>query len=210
MGNKLIYLRSLFILFGSLLTVFACGQKLSQEEQEYINRIMNTRAQKDSIMMNDPNSPFNFKGKVEFHPLNYFDVDPNFVLTSKLIEYDNKDTVTVFGTKGEERTAVRYGFLNLELNGVEFQLNIYESIYRDSLKYYSIWFTDKTTNKDSYGVGRYINFELNQNPDHIYTVDFNEAYNPYCAYTSSYSCAIPTKDDHIDVEINAGEKKFHD
>ena len=92
----------------------------------------------------------------------------------------------------------------------KFDLNVYETIYQDTLKYYSIWFTDKTTNNETYGVGRYINIDRDENPDHIYKIDFNMAYNPYCAYTSSYSCAIPTKEDHIAVAIKAGEKKFHD
>jgi len=118
--------------------------------------------------------------------------------------------VVIFGTKGEERSSVRYGYLKLNYKGTKFNLNVYETIYQDSLKYYSIWFTDKTTNDETYGVGRYINFELNDDPEHIYSVDFNTAFNPYCAYSSTYSCAIPTKEDHIAVAIKAGEKKFHD
>jgi uncharacterized protein (DUF1684 family) len=98
---------------------------------------------------------------------------------------------------------------------IEFRDSTYSPFNRKSkvefhaLKYYSIWFTDKTTNEESYGVGRYVDFELNMNSDFIYTVDFNYAYNPYCAYSSEYSCAIPTKEDYLDIAIEAGEKKFH-
>ncbi|MGE5401501.1 MAG: DUF1684 domain-containing protein, partial [Ignavibacteriales bacterium] len=66
-----------------------------------------------------------------------------------------------------------------------------------------------TTNDETYGVGRYLDFEKNENPDYVYTIDFNLAYNPYCAYSPNYSCAIPTKDDYVDLAIRAGEKKFH-
>ncbi|MCL4278406.1 MAG: DUF1684 domain-containing protein, partial [Ignavibacteriaceae bacterium] len=75
--------------------------------------------------------------------------------------------------------------------------------------YYSIWFTDKTTGKETYGVGRYLDFELNENPDFIYTIDFNKAYNPYCAYSAMFTCPIPRKEDYIDMSIEAGEKNFH-
>ena len=75
--------------------------------------------------------------------------------------------------------------------------------------YYSIWFTDKTTGEVTYGVGRYIDFEIHPDKDFNYTVDFNLAYNPYCAYSPEYSCAIPTKEDYIDLAIEAGEKNFH-
>ncbi len=208
--SKISTLFLLYTLLGGIIILSSCARNYSAEELVYIKDIQSNRARKDSIMQYSPNSPFNFKGKVEFHPLKYFDVDPDFVLTSKITEYNQKDTVTVFGTKGEERKSVRYGFLSLDYNGEKFELNIYESIYQDSLEYYSIWFTDGTTNNESYGVGRYINFDLNLDPDHIYSIDFNTAYNPYCAYSSDYSCAIPTKEDHIEVAIYAGEKKFHD
>lgn len=193
-----------------ILSFSSCGKDYMPEELEYIQTIQDSRSGKDSIFQNEQNSPFNFKGKVEFHPLNYFDVDPEFFLSSKLNEYDTKDTIAIFGTKGEERSSVRYGYLKLNYKETEFDLNVYETIYQDTIKYYSIWFTDETTNDESYGVGRYINIDRNENPDHIYKIDFNMAYNPYCAYTSTYSCAIPTKEDHIAVAIKAGEKKFHD
>jgi len=199
-----------FLLVTALLFLNSCGKDYTPEELVYIKSIQDSRSEKDSSFENDPNSPFIFKGKVEFHPLNYFDIDPDFVLESRLYEYEIKDSIAIFGTKGEERSSIKFGYLKLNYQGSGFDLNVYETIYQDTLKYYSIWFTDRTTNDDTYGVGRYINFKLNENPDHIYMIDFNSAYNPYCAYTSTYSCAIPTKEDHIDIAIKAGEKKFHD
>ncbi len=71
------------------------------------------------------------------------------------------------------------------------------------------WFTDKTTGNETYPVGRYLDFELNNDPEFIYKLDFNRAYNPYCAYSDLYTCAIPTKEDYLDFEIKAGEKTFH-
>jgi len=200
----------LLLLISATFFLTSCGKDYTQAELEYIKTIQDSRTEKDSIFQNDSSSPFNFKGKAEFHPLNYFNIDPEFVLKSKLYDYNTKDTIAIFGTKGEERSSVRYGYLKLNYKETEFDLNVYETIYQDTLEYYSIWFTDETTNDETYGVGRYINFEHDENLDHIYKIDFNTAYNPYCAYTSTYSCAIPTKEDHIAVAIKAGEKKFHD
>ena len=103
----------LLLLVSVTLFFSSCGKDYTPKELEYINKIEKSRAQKDSLFKNDPTSPFNYKGKVEFHPLNYFDVDPDFVLQSKLYKYENKDTVVIFGTKGEERSSVRYGYLKL-------------------------------------------------------------------------------------------------
>lgn len=195
-----------------LFFVFAagCGKNLTPEQKEYVSKIEESRNEKNSWMKNDSNSPFNYKGKVEFHNLNYFDVDPDFLFKSKLYEYEPKDTITIFGTKGEERKTIRYGYVLFNYNGKENRVNVYQGIAKNGTVYYSIWFTDLTTNKESYGVGRYIDFEKQSDSEYVYEIDFNLAYNPYCAYSPDYSCAIPTKEDFIPIEIKAGEKKFHD
>lgn len=199
-------IRVLFLL--SLIT--GCGKNFTPEQKEYIAKIEESRKEKNEWMKNDPNSPFNYKRKVEFHDLNYFDVNPDFVFKSQLFEYEPKDTITIFGTKGEERKTVRFGYVKFNYEGKENKINIYQSVARNGMIYYSIWFTDLTTNKETYGVGRYIDFEKSDDPNHIYEIDFNKAYNPYCAYSADYSCAIPTKEDFIQIAIKAGEKKFHD
>lgn len=201
-------------LFLSLLFVAmfvsACGENYTIEEKAYINSVEQHREKKNESMKNDPYSPFNSRTKVEFHELNYYDVDPNFVFKSRLFEYPEKDTITIFGTKGEARETVKYGFLTFNFQNKNYKMNVYESESNNGQKYYSLWFTDKTTNEETYGVGRYLDFELNNNPDYEYTIDFNLAFNPYCAYSKDYSCAIPSKEDYIDLAITAGEKKFHD
>ncbi|MDF1611879.1 DUF1684 domain-containing protein [Stygiobacter electus] len=195
-----------------LITVFliSCEKNYTPEEKFYISSIEQERKEKNEWMKNDPDSPFNLKSKVEFHDLNYFDVDPKFVFSSKLYFYDKKDTITIFGTKGEPRNVLRIGYLKINYEGKDYKVNVYESQTINGNIYHSIWFTDLTTNNETYGVGRYLDFELNEDPNYIYKVDFNLAYNPYCAYSAEYSCAIPTKEDYIPIKILAGEKKFHD
>lgn len=205
-------LRNLF--FPVLLLILSavissCRNNYSPEEKQYIDRIKNMRTEKNRQMENDPYSPFNHKRKVHFENLKYYDVDPSYVFKSRLFEFDKKDTVVVYGTKGEERKAVKYGYVKINHKGTEYKVNVYQGTSSSGEIYYSIWFTDKTTNDETYGVGRYLDFELNNDKDYIYTIDFNQAYNPYCAYSPEYSCAIPTRDDHIDMAIRAGEKKFH-
>lgn len=208
---KYLFISTLVITFIVIIVItVGCGKNYSPEEKEYIIKIEQHRAEYNNYMKNNSNSPFNFKGKVEFHDLNYFDIDPDFVFKSKLTEYNTKDTITVFGTKGEERKSVKFGYLIFSKNNKEIKLNVYQSASKKGMIYYSIWFTDETTNKESYGVGRYIDFEKVDDPNYIYEVDFNKAYNPYCAYSPDYSCAIPTKEDFIPLAIKAGEKKFHD
>ncbi|MBI5727352.1 MAG: DUF1684 domain-containing protein, partial [Ignavibacteriales bacterium] len=142
--------------------------------------------------------------------LKYFNVDPSFVFKSKLFRYERQDTVITFGTKGEERKVVRIGNLEFVKDSKQYLINVYKGVTKSGELYYSMWFTDKTTGTESYGVGRYLDFEINPDAEFVYTFDFNLAYSPYCSYSSIYSCAIPTKEDYLDLEITAGEKKFHD
>lgn len=192
------------------LLLLSCGKNYSPEQKTYIAKVEKERVDKNEWMKSDPFSPFNQKRKVEFQDLKYFDVDPAFVFQSKLYEYNPKDTVTVYGTKGDLRKEIRFGYLIINYENQRHKINVYQGSTATGEIYYSIWFTDKTTNDESYGVGRYIHFEKVEDPDHIYQIDFNTAYNPYCAYNPDYSCAIPTKEDFIPIEIKAGEKKFHD
>ena len=195
-----------------ILTLFllSCGKDYSPEQKVYIAKVEKERVDKNEWMKNDPSSPFNQKSKVEFHDLKYFDVDPAFVFESKLYEYNPKDTIIIYGTKGEPRKTVRFGYVLINFENQQHKINVYQGSTSSGEIYYSIWFTDKTTNNESYGVGRYIDFEKVDDPNHVYKIDFNEAYNPYCAYSPDFSCAVPTKEDHIPLEIKAGEKKFHD
>ena len=119
-------------------------------------------------------------------------------------------SISIFGTKGEERKAVKVGYVKFNYDVKDYKLNVYEGHTKSGETYNSIWFTDITTNKESYGVGRYLDFELFNNPENIYKIDFNLAYNPYCSYSAKYSCAIPSKEDYLDLAVTAGEKKFHE
>ncbi|RPI74283.1 MAG: DUF1684 domain-containing protein [Ignavibacteriales bacterium] len=211
MRNESKIVRKVFLIYFLVLPFIflSCGKEYTSEEKKYISGLENFRQEKNEYMQNDPDSPFNFKGKVHFSSLNYYDPDPEFVFKSKLFRYDNADTITIFGTKGEERKVLRFGYVNLNYKDNQYKVNVSEGVSKTGEIYYSIWFTDKTTGEETYGVGRYIDFEINPDTNFIYTIDFNLAYNPYCAYSPEYSCAIPAKEDYIDLAIEAGEKNFH-
>jgi uncharacterized protein len=193
------------------LLVFSCkkSEEIAKLDEHYITQIKKERADKDNEMQNDPNSPFNIDSTAKFEPLKYFEPTGDFIFKSKLIRNETPDTIKIFGTKGEERKAIIFGNLDLNYKSKNYKINIYKSFGKNGQEYYSIWFTDKTTGNETYHVGRYLDFELNSDPDFIYTIDFNKAYSPYCSYSIRYTCAIPTKDDYLDIEIKAGEKNFH-
>ncbi|MCH7974884.1 MAG: DUF1684 domain-containing protein [Bacteroidetes bacterium] len=197
----------LFLLFVAILN--SCGIEYTTEQQKYITSIVKMRKVKDNYMKNNPGSPFNVDSNAVFQPLNYYPVSPNFVFNSKLYRYEKQDTVDVYGTKGEVRKTLKFGYIKFDFENKEYKMNVYQGQIKSGEKYYSIWFIDNTTGKETYGVGRYLDFEFNADYNFIYTIDFNLAYNPYCSYSAKYSCAVPTKDDYINIALTVGEKNFH-
>ncbi len=199
----------IIILIPFIFLFESCGRNYTPEQKKYIGEIEKFRKEKDDYMKNNPDSPFNQDKNAVFHPLKYFDVNPDFVFKSKLFRNSVPDTITIFGTKGEARKAIRFGYVQFNYKNKNYKLNVYKGTTKDGTDYYTIWFTDKTTGEETYGVGRYLDFDLNADTAYVYTVDFNLAYNPYCSYSAKYSCAIPSKDDHLDIAVEAGEKNFH-
>lgn len=189
----------------------SCSNKETVEvlDKKYLSKLQQERENKDWEMQYDVNSPFRRDTSAKFAALNYYEPTAEFIFKSKLYVNEKKDTIKITGTRGEIRDAIIEGYVVLDYNGNEQKLNIYKSFGPQGQSYYSIWFTDKTTGKETYPVGRYLDFELNNDSEFVYEIDFNRAYNPYCAYSDLYTCPIPTKEDYIDFEIKAGEKNFH-
>lgn len=106
----------------------------------------------------------------------------------------------------------KYGKLSFRIAGTDCQLFVYQS--KDLMQtekyrnYLFVPFTDLTTGDESYGSGRYLEFYIQDIQDNHLWLDFNKAYNPYCAYSPDYKCPIPPKENHLPVAIRAGEKNF--
>lgn len=215
MKDKVKSVSIILSLAAILILQFGCKSEKGEEtnskslDKNYLMQLLNERAYKDSSMQFAPYSPFNRDPKAEYKKLNYYEPNSEFIFTSKLFENDTKDTVDVYGTLGEIRRVIEFGYVVLNYRNDEYKVNVYKAFGADGTPYFSIWFTDKTTGKETYGVGRYLDFNKEDDPDHIYTIDFNRAYNPYCAYSAQFTCPIPRQEDYINIEIKAGEKNFH-
>lgn len=202
-------MRSLSYLWAVAL-VLSSGLVVSAEDTFSADAIQEARTEKDAHMRDDSTSPFNYeKHPVVFSPLKYFEPTADWVFESRLEVYADPEAVTILDTKGRERKGHLYGALSFSKGGGTHKVRVYRMQAKDEV-YYSISFTDRTTGASTYDVGRYLNFELSEDPDHVYVVDFNMAYSPWCAYSPAYGCAIPREEDFIDLAIEAGEKKWHD
>ena len=114
------------------------------------------------------------------------------------------------GTK--DKKFLRYGRVRFTLLKKSVELTVYRSVQLLSdtayKNYLFLPFTDVTSGAGSYGGGRYLDLSTEDIIDNKIIIDFNKAYNPYCAYASGYNCPIPPKENALPVAIKAGEKAF--
>ena len=164
------------------------------------------RIEKDKFFKNSHHSPLTENQRQRFTQLEYFPVDEKYRLKVKLHKLDNQETVTMQTSDGLWRDYIRYGYFDFEINGQKARLYVYRS--SDNPDYYFIPFKDKTSGKETYGAGRYV--EVEQVSDDEFILDFNMAYNPYCAYNGRFSCPIPPRENWLDIPIYAGEKSYPD
>jgi uncharacterized protein (DUF1684 family) len=177
----------------------------SSANDNYLEKLTKFRAEKDKFFKTSAESPFEDKKK--FATLNYF--PPNQTYRIKATVETIKDTtrLKLKMTGGEEESFIRYGYASFKLKDqthkVLLLLKMGEEGEKDGL---FLPFTDETSGFDTYGGGRYLDLELEKNGELM--IDFNFAYNPFCAYNHNYTCPVPPKENHIAIKINAGEKDY--
>jgi uncharacterized protein (DUF1684 family) len=180
----------------------------SQDQTAYIKEIEQEREEKDQFMRTSKESPFANK-KETFNGLKYYPIDILYKITADLTAIPNKKVVLLSTSDGKEEQYVEYAYAEFDLNGYHNKLLILEMIdtgpFRGKL---FLAFGDETSAGETYGAGRYLDVEKVQGSNTI-TLDFNMAYNPYCAYAEEFSCPFPPPENLLKVAIRAGEKVYH-
>jgi len=159
----------------------------------------------ENEFMQSADSPL-AEGDVEaFTGLSFFPPDSTFRLVVRPDFRDAGKPATLLDTKGKERSYVVHARLPLAHDGTAFTLTVYRTPEDD--QHLFLPFQDATTGEESYDVGRYV--ELEPGPDGTLVVDFNYAYNPYCAYSDRWACPLVPEENRAPLPIRAGEKKYH-
>jgi len=166
------------------------------------------REQKDRYFGENPRSPIPDDQRASFDGLNYFPLDEQYRFELPLDEHDDKERVTVATSTDGEQEYVRWGEFRFTVDGAEATLQAYKSDPDED----RLWvpFRDATSGEETYGAGRYLDLEpeTHRIEDGDWVLDFNEAYNPTCAYSDRYECPLPPMENWLDVAIEAGEKSY--
>ncbi len=155
-------------------------------------------------------SPLKVADRKEFEGLDFFKYDSTYVVKALFTKSENERSFKMKTTTNRLPEYVKYGVVEFFLNGEIHQLNIYQNLelitqagYED---YLFLPFLDETNGLESYGGGRYIDLRTPQR--NSITIDFNSAYNPYCAYNDNYSCPLVPRENYLKTKIEAGVKVF--
>lgn len=138
-----------------------------------------------------------------FNGLRWFPVDPSYRVVARYVSYDTPKTVTVENIMGDFTPTEIPGYVSFKLHGQSVRLDVESNAPDPGL---SITFRDATSGRETYGAARFL---VTDNPkDGSVVLDFNEAYNPPCAYNPYTTCPLPTPENRLKVRIAAGEMTY--
>jgi uncharacterized protein (DUF1684 family) len=191
--------RILFLIFFAVFTNISFGQKSYKDSMEtYLKKYV-----KEHEVVTGEDKEL----------MSFFPVNEKYRITCRFERTPNSQWFRMESSGQIKKNYRTYGVIHFTINDTAVTLNIYQSQdlmatnqYKDHL---FIPFTDATSGEETYESGRYIDLEIDDIKNDKLIVDFNKAYNPYCAYVSGrYNCPIPPAENRLAVAICAGEKSF--
>ena len=172
------------------------------DDSSYLKDVEEARAEKNRFFTEDRESPVPAAKRGAVIPLRYFPIDPTYVVPAGLKLADDRPVFEMPTSTGTLRKYELVGAIEFSLQGQPMSLGAFvEEGARISTLF--VPFADLTTGKETYSAGRYL--DIHPTATGYYTIDFNSAYNPYCAYNSSYECPFPPSSNRLKVAIRAGE-----
>jgi uncharacterized protein len=183
---------STLICFTIMLALASCGP---ESAEEYSKKITEERQEKNEFMKSSSESPFK-NANEEFKELNYYPPDLRYKIKASVDLIENPNTVNLATSDNKENEYLEYGSAHFKLRGENITLRILE-ITDPGPTHGTLFlaFADSTSARSTYGAGRYLELKKIAGMTSV-VLDFNKAYNPYCAYNDSFSIA-------------AGEKSYH-
>lgn len=202
--NKFFLLSILAVVIAIFVYSFVGNEEIKATQSivnKYVTTIQTLRSNKDSYLKKDTSSPI--ENKANFKGLKYFEINPAFKIISKIDKLTSGQTINISMSGGEVEEYEAYGNVIFEIEGVKCALKIFKTPEGNLF----LPFKDLTSNKETYGAGRYLDFGIDDVNDNQLTIDFNKAYQPFCAYNHTFTCPVPPAENFLNVSVKAGERQ---
>lgn len=161
------------------------------------------RNAKDHMFAHGTDSPLPDEERARFEGLSYYSFDPSLCIAADVAPPESIEDLTMSTSTGDEAVYRRSGVARFTVDGQSVQLTLFEDDEEGEL---FVPFRDSTSGAETYGAGRYL--EVARPEGRRVILDFNYAYNPYCAYSEAYSCPLAPVENWLRVPIRAGEKIY--
>jgi len=189
---------------AALVTAAACTSgPPPPDDSAYLADVAAARAQKDQFFASDAESPVPPEERDALLPLPYYPIEPSFIVPAALRLADDRPVFEMPTSTGVLRRMELVGTLEFTLQGEPHSLGAFVEEGAPVTQLF-VPFADLTTGIDTYAAGRYL--DILPTATGLYNIDFNRAYNPYCAYNEEYDCPYPPPSNRLDVAIRAGER----
>lgn len=198
-------MKNIIALAALLFLSIACAQTLTEaQKSEKFQKSLNKEFANKKTTPLAPDALKKFKG-LDFYPVN-----ERFIVEAELVRTPNEEPFEMPTTTNRKPIYKKFGEIHFSFNGKKQQLDVFQDMNLITKEEYKnhlfLPFTDLTSGVATYGGGRYIDMEIPEGDQLI--LNFNLAYNPYCAYNPKYSCPIPPESNFLNVEIHAGVKNY--
>jgi uncharacterized protein (DUF1684 family) len=201
-------LRVIRFLFISVIFLSACAS--IKIDPEYKKEILEWQEQMNRDFANPLTSPLDKKDLETFESLDFFPVNPKYRVKAKIVRNPDPEPFEFPTNTTRTPVYIKYADAYFHLDGKEHHLEIYQNVRLSQTEKYKDYlflpFGDETNGKTTYHGGRYLDLHIPGGDTLI--IDFNKAYNPYCAYSARYSCPLIPKQNILKIKIKAGVKKF--
>jgi len=211
------------LLFGTIclfVSILGCADKrkyhdavksdIASDNSEMVKEILLFQKELNEEFKNPDTSPLPDRYRKDFEGLDFFQPDTSFRVIASLERTADAIPFMMPTTTDRLSEEVVYGVANFTLKGQKYSLEVYQNLelketaeYKD---YLFLPFLDNTNGDETYAGGRYLDLAIPEGNSVI--LDFNRAYNPYCAYNKKYSCPIVPKRNYLNTKIMAGVKSF--
>jgi uncharacterized protein (DUF1684 family) len=185
--------------------------KTDREREEYVKEVTKFRREKDRYFGASDESPIpHAERHAGFAGLSYYPPDPAFRVQAAVVPFANPEVVRLATSTGEVRPQQRYAELRFRIGDRDLRLTGFADPGVHHTHELFVPFRDATSGKETYGAGRYLEVDVEHGADGTETaeIDFNLAYNPYCAYSEFYSCPVPPPENTLSAPIPAGERTY--
>lgn len=178
----------------------------TDDPEVYVENIEKERERQFKFIRFNVDSPLTEAQRKDFQQLSFYPIDPAYKVRARMVPIENRKMLELPMTDGTMEKYLMHSYAEFELEGKNQKLLLLQSMKEPDRRNFFLAFADNTSGEETYGGGRYIN--LRQDGKNSITIDFNMAYNPYCAYNPDFACPLPPKENLMEIPIRVGEKDY--